>query len=150
MNAARSTRWPVIVVLVLLALFTLAFVAVFVMASLDYGMESTTPHPDAERVDALLAAADPARGEALITQFDCFACHISAAGVGIAPPFEGVAERAETRRPPLSAAQYIYESIVDPVAYVVEGYAGSMPQNYDERLSDEQLGDLMAYLLTLH
>jgi mono/diheme cytochrome c family protein len=60
----------------------------------------------------------------------------------------GIAERAAARRPPLAAAAYIYESITHPTAYIVEGFSGAMPQNYPERLSERELGDIIAYLLT--
>jgi mono/diheme cytochrome c family protein len=100
-------------------------------------------------VTPLLENADPVRGEPLITTFACHTCHVAAAQVHIAPPFEGVGVRAADRRPPLTAAEYIYESITNPNVFTVEGFAASMPQDYRERLTDEQLGDLIAYLLTL-
>ncbi len=149
MQTRPAARWTLYLTFTLLAAVTLVFVVVFVIAS-ETGSESIEVNEDySARVAELLAGADPARGEPLIVQMDCAACHISAAGVGIAPAFEGIAERAGTRRSPLIAAEYIYESILYPTRFVVEGYAGSMPQNYAERLSDEQLGDIIAYLLTL-
>jgi hypothetical protein len=60
----------------------------------------------------------------------------------------GIAARAATRRPPLSAAEYVYESITTPTAYVVEGFQPAMPPNYPERLTDQELGDIIAYLLS--
>ena len=147
-----APRWPVYLVLVLLVLVTIVFVVMFTAASVQDDASSADSSPSenyAERAAALLDGADPTRGEQLISQFDCAACHVLAAGASIAPPFEGVAVRAAERRPGLSAEEYIYESIVHPTAYVVEDYAGSMPQNYAQRLTDAQLGDIMAYLLTL-
>ena len=44
-------------------------------------------------------------------------------------------------------AASIRESIVDPNAEVAQGYAeGIMPGDYDQKLSDEQLADLVAFL----
>jgi|SRR5690606_10115291 len=149
MNNKKAARWPVYVVVMLFVVVTVAFVIEFMAASSVDDEIAANTDDYAERVATLLADADPARGEMLIAQMDCSACHISAARVGIAPAFEGIAIRADSRRPPLTAAEYIYESIINPTAYVVDGFAGSMPQNYGVRLSDEQLGDIMAYLLTL-
>jgi cytochrome c551/c552 len=101
-----------------------------------------------DRVSSLLEGADATRGAALVEQFGCTACHREGAVNKIAPPFEGIAARAATRRPPLTAEAYIYESIINPVAYVVEGYNPAMPQNFAQQLSDLQLGDIITYLLT--
>jgi hypothetical protein len=44
-------------------------------------------------------------------------------------------------------AQSIYESIVDPDAEIAEGFAGGiMPGDYGEKLNDQQLADLVAFL----
>jgi hypothetical protein len=43
---------------------------------------------------------------------------------------------------------YIHESMVYPTAYVVAGYNPVMPQDFRERLSDRELGDIIAYLLS--
>jgi cytochrome c551/c552 len=46
--------------------------------------------------------------------------------------------------------EYLHESIVDPNAYVVEGFpSGVMYQNYGQDLSEQQIDDLVAFLLTL-
>jgi hypothetical protein len=61
-----------------------------------------------------------------------------------------VATRAATRIPGLTAEEYIRQSILEPDAYVVEGFpARQMLQNFDEILKNEQLDDLVAFLLTL-
>jgi hypothetical protein len=50
----------------------------------------------------------------------------------------------------VSAAEYLRRSVTDPNADVVEGYvANVMPATYGTQLSEEQLNDLVAYLLTL-
>jgi mono/diheme cytochrome c family protein len=143
-------RWPVFVVLGLLIGITLLFVLVFITAS---STPEPTAKPDAAAyaglVETLLVDADPVRGEPLMATFACNTCHVAAAETHIAPPFDGIAVRAAERRPPLTAAEYIYESITNPSAYIVEGFAASMPQDYRQRLTDQQLGDIIAYLLTL-
>ena len=45
-------------------------------------------------------------------------------------------------------AAFVHESIVDPNAEVTEGFsAGVMPQDYGEKLSDQELSDLVAFLM---
>ena len=101
-------------------------------------------------VAALLETGDASAGDALITRYGCVACHAGAGAENkLAPAFDGVGSRAETRRPPLSAAAYIYESIVHPTAFELEGYSGNMPIIYDSLIPDEDLGSIIAYLLTL-
>jgi hypothetical protein len=147
-------RWPVYLALGLLIGITLVFVVVFVFASSNSSPESEPADAAdaaayAEIVEPLLVNADPIRGEPLLTTFACNSCHVAVADTHIAPLFDGLADRAAERRPPFTAAEYIYESITNPNAYIVEGFAASMPQDYRARLTDVQLGDLIAYLLTL-
>lgn len=113
-------------------------------------VESTlTADTYASEVSELLAKGDAEAGEGLITRYGCVACHAGAGAENkLAPPFEGVGTRAETRRPPLSAEAYIYESIVHPTAFELEGYSGNMPVIYDNLIPDEDLGSIIAYLLT--
>lgn len=147
----QSARWPVYLAIFLLAAFTLIFLMEFVVASL--GSPATSEAPPLtettylDEVEPILVNADPNNGDQLVLAFDCAACHIAGAANGIAPPFEGMSSRAALQRPPLSAEAYIYESIMHPAAFVVEGFPGAMPLNYPDRLSDEQLGDIIAYLL---
>jgi cytochrome c551/c552 len=146
-----SARWPVYVALALLLLVTAAFAAAFVMTTKsEIAQAEATPQLAADsygdRVTALLEGANAENGAALVEQYGCIVCH-RLAGERIAPPFAGLSERAATRRPPLTAAAYIYQAITDPAAYMVAGYQPAMPQNYPERLSERELGDIIAYLL---
>lgn len=151
----RSTPvLPVYIALGLLVIVSIAFVALIYVAS-------TTPEGGAAVVDELtkdsymeivaplVENADPARGEELITRNGCHACHVIGAANNLAPAFAGVALRAEDRRPPMQAEAYLYESIVHPEAFEVKGYTAQMPRTYGTILSDQDLGDIMAYLLTL-
>jgi len=49
----------------------------------------------------------------------------------------------------MTAEEYVYESIVNPTAFVVETYeqAGQMPQNFAEKLSEDEIQALVAWLL---
>ena len=68
----------------------------------------------------------------------------------IGPSFYGIADRAATRIPGMSAEAYLRQSILEPNAFVVSGYpAGQMLQTFGDILSEEQIQDLIAFLLTL-
>ena len=83
----------------------------------------------------------------------CASCHNMDASEGDetdAPFTAGTATRAESRVPGLSAEEYIIDSIINPDAYLVEGYeAGSMYQTWGNDLSEAQIADIVAYLLTV-
>lgn len=92
------------------------------------------------------------RGQVVFFQAGCVACHtitgISSGTIG--PNLDGVASRAETRVSGLTAEEYIHQSIVEPSAFVVPGFGdGIMPQNFAELLTEEQINDLVAFLLSI-
>jgi NitT/TauT family transport system substrate-binding protein len=94
------------------------------------------------------AAGDPAKGEALFNSNACSACHnVTEDVAGAGPALVGIASRAGSRVDGLSAEDYLHQSIVDPNAYVVEGFSGIMPPF--STLPDSDVSDLIAYLMTL-
>ncbi len=104
---------------------------------------------------------DAAKGEELYNRATlgansaegCVSCHNFDESEGDeenAPYTAGTATKAESRVPGLSAEEYIHESIVNPDAYVVEGFsAGDMYQTWEAELSEQEIADLVAYLLTV-
>ncbi len=106
--------------------------------------------------DARLGS-DPARGRKLYfetslgTNAGCRICHSLEPGVKlVGPSFYGIAERAGRRVPGMSAEEYLRQSILEPDAYVPEGYpSGQMLPNLGEILSKEQIDDLVAFLMSL-
>ncbi len=108
---------------------------------------------------------DPARGEALYKQATlgaanapgCPACHSLEPGeIIVGPSHAGVATRAAQvvgtanySGEASTAEGYLRESIVDPDAYVEAGFApGVMYQKYGEQLSERDIDDLVAFLMT--
>ncbi|MEP0762778.1 MAG: cytochrome c [Chloroflexota bacterium] len=91
------------------------------------------------------AAGDPANGKALFDQ-TCSGCHAATDGAG--PALTGMGERAATRVEGMSAEEYLHEAIVEPGAYLVEGFNDIMPKNYGEQYDEAQLADIIAYILT--
>ena len=81
----------------------------------------------------------------------CPICHSLEPGVRlVGPSLAGVGMRATTRVAGVSAQEYLHQSIVDPDAYVVDGFAkGQMLRDSAQRLTEEQIQDLVAFLMTL-
>lgn len=44
---------------------------------------------------------------------------------------------------------YLWESVVNPSVYVTEGYANVMYKEYADRLTEQEIADLVAYMLAL-
>lgn len=106
---------------------------------------------DEEKSEAGLDPNSPEGRGAAIFRGNCATCHdVKGDRVIIGPALTDVATRAETRVEGLTAEDYLYESIINPNDYVVEGYPeGSMPQNFGRDLTSEEINDLISYLLTL-
>ena len=145
----RTLGLPVYIVLALLLVFGGIFLVELLTfdASNEGSAEPVSAESYQEQVNTLLANANSDNAEAALEKYGCTACH-RAAEADIAPSWVGIASRAAERRPPMSASAYLYESIIYPSAYVVEGYPDSMIKNYGERISDQELGDIIAYLMT--
>ena len=97
---------------------------------------------------------DPAsRGRAvfLSPETGCIGCHtITNISVGtLGPLLDGLASRAGDREAGLSAEAYIRKSVLDPASYLVEGFENIMPAGFGDIMTEEQLEDLIAFLLTL-
>lgn len=147
---APKRNVSLLLALALFALAALLFVYAFLAASTSSSITNATAESGryADEASAALIGAGASEGETLIEEFNCIACHVLGDN-SIAPRFQGLADRAGDRRPALSAEQYLFESIVDPGAFLVEGYANAMPANYAERLGREEIGHIIAYLRTL-
>jgi mono/diheme cytochrome c family protein len=98
-----------------------------------------------------LPPGDATAGQNVFTAAGCAACHSLEPEVKVVgPSLAGVATRAAARRPGYSAELYLYESMVQPNAYVVDGFQPDvMPRTFQETLTPQNLADLIAFLLTL-
>jgi len=91
---------------------------------------------------------DVAAGKALFEQTvlegnaGCVTCHsIEPGKTVVGPSLAGIGNKGE---------DFIRESIINPDADITEGFpAGTMPQDYGEKLSEEQINQLVKYLMTL-
>jgi mono/diheme cytochrome c family protein len=108
--------------------------------------------PSTIAFDALPETGDAARGADLFNQpIDrappCSACHIE--GNAASPDLSGFGERAASRVAGESAREYAFYSITEPGRFIVEGFGNAMYNTYDEKLSAQDIADLIAYLLKL-
>ena len=103
-----------------------------------------------ENMLAAMAIADPARGEQLTLTNGCIGCHsLNPNQVMAGPTWRNVGKTAAARVAGQSAALYIYNSILHPNDFVVETYMPNiMLQIYEQTLSDQDLADIIAYLLS--
>lgn len=99
---------------------------------------------------------DPQAGQTLYNgALACAGCHMAAA---VAPLTDASWTRTQELRLPDPAVQelgittgeqYLANAIIHPNDYISPGYpAGVMPQNFGDRLTYQQLADLIAYLRT--
>ena len=104
--------------------------------------------------DAPEDGEDPqAAGREIFTSTGCNACHTlgdADATSSVGPELNQLADVAQNRVSGQSAEDYVRESIVDPPAFAVDGYSGdTMPGNYGDQLTDEEIDTLVQYLLGL-
>jgi cytochrome c2 len=98
-----------------------------------------------------LPAGDPVKGKQLFMAIQpCHICHVDQS---VGPAFPGkspLATVAATRKSGYSTGLYLYESIVNPSAFVVQGFQSDvMPKDFGSKLSQQEQADLIAYLLTM-
>ncbi len=122
--------------------------------SVLFGLILAACGPQGERVvPTPLPAGDVARGEALFTSPigslpECASCHSLDGARGTGPSLLGYGAAAGSRRRGMSAEEYTVASILQPGAFVTSGYSNIMPSNYGQHLSDQDLADLVAYVLS--
>jgi mono/diheme cytochrome c family protein len=123
-------------------------------------------------ITAALPAGVAAAGETAVTTAGCVACHISVGGAATLGPNwmasgdengQGIGTRAELRieqadytGAATTGDQYLFESIVNPNAYVVPGGTHAdangnsiMPAIYAQQLDAQTVANIIAYLQTL-
>jgi len=114
-------------------------------------MGATPPAP----VEAAPAAEGGVRAPAdLFAVMACAGCHNldlpqDASNRGpVGPNLGNLSEIAGTLVAGISAEEYVYQSITEPGAFVVEGYIdGIMPKDFTTKMSEEEIRGLVAWLL---
>lgn len=128
-------------------------VLTFAMLACSFGTDGSSKAVSVDQLQEAfdrLPAGDAERGEKVYLTQPCHTCH---ADLPVGPVFPGdppLAVRAATRRPAYPAELYMYESIVEPNADIVPGFQQDiMPGDISETLTDQELADLIAYLMTM-
>jgi cytochrome c oxidase subunit 2 len=97
------------------------------------------------------AVAAPAGGKvdgAEVFATNCTSCHSTGDNTVVGPGLAGVGARAGSRVDGMDATMYLKESIVDPSAYVVDGFPAVMPEW--GHLGTDSIDALVTYLKTLN
>jgi cytochrome c2 len=80
----------------------------------------------------------------------CTSCHtLGSSAFSLGPKLSGIGQNAGQRIPGMSAEEYLLQSIVNPAAFVVSGYRDIMYPQFGEKLTEQDIADLIAYLETL-
>lgn len=133
-----------IVVMVVLAVFTLFAIAACSDDS-PSPFSTTTPTPAEDQSapsgsdDTVASGPDIANGESKFTSLGCSGCHTTGTNKLVGPGLAGISSKGD---------DYIRQSIVDPSAVLVDGFANLMPTTFAS-LKESDLEDLVAYLKTL-
>jgi cytochrome c2 len=144
---------------ILIAVFALGLLVIAGCSSSEPAQPTDTPSPKETPVPEVMG--DSEKGRQIFENgganelsaghgYLCTSCHTvdgSGEKTHNGPELKGISERGADTVPGLSAAQYIHQSIMDPRAYVVDGYA-YMSVGPSRTLTEEEVADLVAYLLT--
>jgi hypothetical protein len=114
-------------------------------------VEDHSGHSD-PAAGAASAAADSAAGPRQFSALGCGACHVVSGVAGavgaIGPSLDGLGDRAGSRVAGQDADTYLRTSLLDPNAYVVEGYMKMMPP-VAAALGEAELAEFIAWLKSL-
>lgn len=129
--------------------------------------EAPTEAPTAAPTEApAQAAGDPEAGQTVFTtshtlpdgaQWACASCHSVSPDemVLIGPGLYNVSVRAQTYDVNQTPEEYIHNSIVNPQDFIAPHPAGGqwplpMPHGFGDVLSEDEINNVVAYLMTLH
>lgn len=110
-------------------------------AEVDYTLEDL-PAGDAER--GAVVFTTPRGGVAA-----CSNCHMLTEEDAGGPGLANYSEIAATRVEGQSAEEYTFDAVVYPARHLVEPYSNIMPGNYGTLFEQQEIADLIAYLLEL-
>ena len=92
------------------------------------------------------------RGQLWAEQYGCIACHSTDGTPLVGPTWQGVYGHEVTLEDGSTAIAddaYLYESIRDPGAKIVQGFANLMPPNIAAEMTDDQIADVIEFIKSL-
>lgn len=140
-----------------------AFVVALNLALVYVGYTITRVSGRKGGLEVALTEVSPEAGEKTFWgKGRCFTCHsignkgsgFRGPNLGVLPPKfpEPIAIRAAARKPDMGFVEYMVESVLNPSAYIVEGYSdGVMPHVWEPPISltDEEIRSALVYLVSL-
>ncbi|MCC7360232.1 MAG: c-type cytochrome [Anaerolineales bacterium] len=117
----------------------------------ESGSGGSTPAEIEQAAFDQLPAGDAAAGQTVFQGAGgCSACHSLVADQTIVgPSLAGVSQRGPQREPGFTEEAYLYQSITNPNAFVVEGFQPNiMPQTFKDTLGPQGLANVIAFLKT--
>ena len=143
--------WPYVGLVVCFFVAMMAVVVFVGKEKSEAKAEGSTPTPPAQPAPPAPApgpAGNATAGKAVFAANGCSACHTfkpaGASGV-VGPDLAHLAADAKKANRG-SLVQYTTESIVDPSAYLVPGFADQMTKGFGQKLSKQQIADLVAFV----
>jgi mono/diheme cytochrome c family protein len=132
---------------------TLTLLSVLALTAGCGGNQETVgsePTPTQTTTGAATVAGDAAHGKEVFVAQHCGGCHtLGAAGTSgtVGPNLDQqLIMSARKAGEPLS--DFARESIVNPNAFLAEGYNGAiMPTSFGDQLSDQEIADLVAFVV---
>jgi cytochrome c oxidase subunit 2 len=121
-------------------------------------MESPVHVVSQEDFDAWVAAEtqqsnDPVeRGQNFAQQYGCLACHTIDGTQLVGPTWKGVFGHEVTLADGTTVVvdeAYLLESIHDPGAKIVQGFANIMPPNVADQMTEQQITDVIEFIKSL-
>ena len=116
---------------------------------------ATTPPPATTTTEPVIEPAGNASvGETIFHDGKgsapaCVNCHAAEPGpFALGPVMTGISERAGSRIEGMSAEDYLHQSILQPGEFIVPGFRPMMPPTYGENLTEQDIEDIIAYLMT--
>ena len=141
----QRTRRRLLFIVMAAALIGFALVIAAVLSNGSGAVESA--EANATSFAEAMTSTDASLGAALAGEQDCGLCHIEGEN-RLAPPFQALDRFAYDSTPDdQSLTAYLYDSIVQPGAYLVDGFTDAMPSNYSERLAQQEIAHIVAWLL---
>ncbi len=136
----------------------IALLTVLALALAGCGDGTSTEPPTSAASDlpsgeaATTSAVSDLPGKELATRGRCFGCHTTLGAKAAGPTFRGLSgsqRSLESGETVIADDAYLEQSIVDPGAQIVAGFANVMPGNYGDTFSQQEINDLIDYIKSL-
>ena len=124
------------------------FLAVVFLGIIAFLLVGCGGEPEVTALPTPTLSAELQAGFEVYTQH-CAICHaITPETVIRGPSFHGMAVTAGTRVEGQDAKTYLYNSIMRPDDFLVDGFENIMPSTLSKTLTGEEIDAVVAYLLT--